>query len=782
MSTPELDQDLDLSDPPSVVPALLLPATLLARDALSRLLASQADVLAVRRIEGLTVYWYSFPMTWALDRVRQGDPQATLKRVLDLHEFLSAPVRSADAGALQPALDRDAVVLDGNRFVGVQLASVPPRLEARPDQFAKSQQPSPQREGDRFTQHQNALPTWADVPSQAVGGPFTQHQNALPNEMALPDIANAELPSAGAEGVPEAIAAAVLPSTQPASQQHAERPFSAHPRLEAPDIVQSREVFNVIVGLAEQEQAGVFGGPVVVDLPKSVQTFELGVLLIVEGFEAESGQVLQSTLQVDRARPGNATESFRLVAPSLAADEATRLSSLRVLYLFDGQVCGMAQRRIAVAASQPPAQGPDAGLRPAQGHGQIWTQDAPQASAVRVQPTPAGLPPVDLTVIIDQPDGDPSQGHFVWRFISPHTNDLPRHCVSTDLGAGGAELGGKVITEVHQATLLDMAELMVTGLGRTIRDAAPPELWQTLRTVHVTLQAAGERRALNVLLLTAEPHVPWELALLEDADKLIADAPPLLGCQVNLGRWPLGGSELPPSSRIEVKHMAAVVGDYAARSGWRKLQQAMEEGTQIVQRYQAVRLAADAPQIKKLLTARLGDVDPGHGAEAVHFACHGEALQQHALDAAVILGDGMRLSPLVFANAPLGKRSSPFLFMNACQVGKAGELLASFSGFAGEAIKGGFRGFLAPLWSVEDQLARDIALGFYEQVFGDDTRAPRPVAEVLREMRARFADTEPNSLTRLAYVFYGHPGLTLSRNPAPTVTRPSALFTPEPQP
>jgi hypothetical protein len=121
MSTPELDQDLDLSDPPSVVPALLLPATLLARDALLRLLVSQADVLAVRRIEGLTVYWYSFPMAWALNRVRQGDPQATLKRVLDLHEFLSAPVRSADAGALQPALDRDAVVLDGNRFVGLKL-------------------------------------------------------------------------------------------------------------------------------------------------------------------------------------------------------------------------------------------------------------------------------------------------------------------------------------------------------------------------------------------------------------------------------------------------------------------------------------------------------------------------------------------------------------------------------------------------------------------------------------------------------------------------------------
>lgn len=110
MSTPEqvldLDQDPDLSDAPRVWPALLLPATLLAQEALPRMLASQVDILAVRRVEGLTVYWYSFPMDWARERVRQADPQATLKQVLELREFLAAPVRSADAQALQTALDR----------------------------------------------------------------------------------------------------------------------------------------------------------------------------------------------------------------------------------------------------------------------------------------------------------------------------------------------------------------------------------------------------------------------------------------------------------------------------------------------------------------------------------------------------------------------------------------------------------------------------------------------------------------------------------------------------
>lgn len=751
-ATQGLEADLDLSTTLRVAPALLLPAHLSAQDALPRLLASEAAFLAVRRVEGLTVYWYSFDMAWARERVQQAPPQASLKRALDLHEFLSAPARTSDAKDLMQPLDRDAVVLDGDRFIGVQTASsVPlPDLEAmrqasqaRLDELVLEVKAQRHRM-DEIASRDRMSERRVNARREVFSGRHARVQ---------PEASGAEPP------------ASALPV-------HEAQPFMAHPRFDAPEIVQPRQAFTVTVGLAEQAQAGVIGGPVVLDLPASVQTFELGVQLIVDGFEAQPGQGLQATLQVNRASPGEATVQFQLVAPGLASDEPTRLSSLRVLYLFEGQVCGMALRRIAVVAGRPQAPEPER----VQGHGQLWTQAAPQASAVRVQP---GLPPVDLTVVIDQPDGDPSQGRHVWRFTSPHTTDLPHQPVPSDLGTGSEEFGGKVITEVQQATLLDMAELMVTGLGRTIHDAAPPELWQALHTVRRAMQAAGQARPLNVLLLTAEPHVPWELALLDDADKLIADAPPLLGCQVNLGRWPLGHSELPPRAHIEVQHMAAVVGDYAARSGWRKLQQAMEEGSQLVQRYQALQLAADAPQIKKLLTARLGEVEPGHGTEAVHFACHGEALQHHALDAAVILGDGMRLSPLVFANAPLGKRSSPFLFMNACQVGKAGELLASFSGFAGEAIKGGFRGFLAPLWSVEDQLARDIALGFYEQVFGDGTRAPRPVAEVLREMRARFADTEPNSLTRLAYVFYGHPGLTLSRISAPTVTTSS---TQEPQP
>ncbi len=165
-----------------------------------------------------------------------------------------------------------------------------------------------------------------------------------------------------------------------------------------------------------------------------------------------------------------------------------------------------------------------------------------------------------------------------------------------------------------------------------------------------------------------------------------------------------------------------------------------------------------------MLYARIPDGGGAHGAEAVHFACHGEAIGAHPLDAAVILEDGQHLDPDYLTDSPLGAQFRPFLFLNACQVGKAGELLGSFSGFAGESLKGGFRAFLAPLWSVDDRIAHDIAIEFYNRAFGEPGTAPEPVAAVLRDLRSRFnPDQEKNSATRLAYVFYGHPGLTLHR-------------------
>ncbi|HRD94395.1 MAG TPA: CHAT domain-containing protein [Accumulibacter sp.] len=299
---------------------------------------------------------------------------------------------------------------------------------------------------------------------------------------------------------------------------------------------------------------------------------------------------------------------------------------------------------------------------------------------------------------------------------------------------------------------------------RPVKRLSPPA-----RRFHLIQAGPGRRagsaatpgRKPGVLLLTAEAHIPWELARMPGP--LDAAAPLYLGCQVDTGHWPLndsGNPALHPSARVAVHHMAVVVGDYAARSGWRKLENAELEGAATSTRYHVIRLAA-APKIKQLLNTRLTVGDACGGAEAVHIVCHGEAIQGHPLNAAVILDEGQHLDPEYLTDSHLGAQYHPFLFLNASQVGKAGELLGSFSGFADESLKGGFSGFLAALWSVDDVIAHDIAVEFYERVFGASGKLREAVAALLR---GRFdPDREKNSSTRLAYVFYGHPGLALNR-------------------
>ncbi len=121
----------------------------------------------------------------------------------------------------------------------------------------------------------------------------------------------------------------------------------------------------------------------------------------------------------------------------------------------------------------------------------------------------------------------------------------------------------------------------------------------------------------------------------------------------------------------------------------------------------------------------------------------------------LILVDGSALDPLAVRGIPL--RGHPFVFLNACQVGRGSQLLGDHAGLAAAFLFAGASGVIAPLWSIDDRLARDIAIRFYERAM----RGEAP-AEIMRTERAAFRDTpETTSSTYMAYQFFGHPGLRL---------------------
>ncbi|HVE18909.1 MAG TPA: hypothetical protein VNB52_07480, partial [Ilumatobacteraceae bacterium] len=64
---------------------------------------------------------------------------------------------------------------------------------------------------------------------------------------------------------------------------------------------------------------------------------------------------------------------------------------------------------------------------------------------------------------------------------------------------------------------------------------------------------------------------------------------------------------------------------------------------------------------------------------------------------------------------------------------------------------------VAPLWSIDDGVASDLAERFYARAFAGDS-----VAEIVRAERAAFGTGDnPNSSTLVAFQFFGHPAMRL---------------------
>lgn len=742
--------------------AVVLDAGSTTDGARTRLEAHAPDAYVVIRSRiGLVLTFHTFrsgDLIGRLDGMRAGGA-TPLRDALALDAHGAAPVIQVADLDRSAARDFAGVVLDGVAVVGVSEPRARRRMSAPPDRAT----PEP-------------VPLAATPP---VGGPPEPPPSAAPPRMRggggklmvqrRPEAGparrmrgfgggsggmTADLPAAPDAGPPEASAESVPLAPGTAPTPAAPVRFDAHARLDlAKEVVSPGERFELGIGLAREAQAGVMGGGISAELPADTQSFDLDVRLVADGFESPGGWHFR--LNVPTAEPERARLVITLIAPH---DEVTRLSLLEVHFSHRGVPCGVAFRRIAV---QPAGHGNATTAALPASRTASWTSAANPAPvtkpALRIDPDD---PPPDLTITISKPDGNDATGRFYWSFASPHAVALPPAPVPIDLGDDARTFAGRMIQLVTRAEGTALIDQALNGLGRQVRDKAPDLLEDVLRDVWRAVEPEG--RVPTVLLHSAEPHVPWELARLDDPPD--PSLPPFLGAQFAVGRWILGprGVRVPPAREVEVRAMAVVAGDYRSSLNLRPLPKAVAEGAELQRRWGAVRLAATVDDMNSLLEASLEkDGARVGGADAIHFACHGEVDARNPRDAMIFLDDDWPLEPSLFLDAPVARSHEPFLFLNACQVGQAGELLGDYAGFAGCCLRAGFRGFVAPLWSVSDDIAHEIALAFYDRAFA---RRPAPVAEILRELRGRYplGERVPPS-TWLAYVFYGNPSFVLRR-------------------
>jgi hypothetical protein len=534
---------------------------------------------------------------------------------------------------------------------------------------------------------------------------------------------------------------------------------SGWPAIDAPKIVRAAVPFEVAVGLAAERVAGVAGERMDLPVPAGASQLQLTVELTTAGLDTLNGW--SQPLDIDVANPTQARAIFRLVAQPPDGPEGIGLSSIEARFLLGGVVCGTASCPLVTYRA-------DATAPAARSLGMSWTDRPPTSTAI-IPSDPALAP--DLTIEILHPDAAAIRGVYVCRLSTPHRVLIDTNPHPIDLVDDAKTFARTIVDQVRLYAGDNLTNNLIDAVGDLVATKLPPAVFDAIATVadHV------KPRVPAVLLVSAEPYVPWELAAMPALDP---SRPACLGAQVALGRWwregtnaggPSGRIKRPaanPPERIEVGAMAVMVGKYKADAGLRALPEAEREATELVSSWQAIAMTANSAALIELLNARVvSGFDEVGAIDAMHFAGHGDFDATRPDGAMMFLSDGRPLSSLLFRSARYGETHKPLAFFNACMIGIGGELLGDAGGFPGNCLRGGFGGVLGALWEVDDALAREIGLEFWRRAMPAPGGKGEPIGEIWRDLRARYRGTDgtPSHATYLSYVFYGHPRLTLGR-------------------
>jgi hypothetical protein len=498
------------------------------------------------------------------------------------------------------------------------------------------------------------------------------------------------------------------PVVPPAAEPPVSR--TAYPRLDAPDHVAPAGTFILKVGLAEAPDRRVVSpGPFQVP----TGSFTLTATLVLDGFTLLGGAKPTISVEVTDESP------YPYAVLEVQADDDPALSSARtILAIFqaDGQPLGVASRSVLVQPEQV------AVAQTEEPEDVDWVFDA-------ASPRP------DLEIYVVR-GNDTAARSLLWHVRSKHHN-VPQTTeparVVLDENVAGTVKEFRTGIELRRDSM-DLGHYL-RGMGELISDVVHPAVWRALEAA--AREVGGPP---TVLLATWDAQIPWELA---QVPSKWAEGEAYLGVQAIVGRWPYlerTRSAAPPAT-LRTRRMAVVSGVYPESI---RLPEAEAEGAALRARY-------GAADITPTLEGVLGLLGGADSAEIVHIALHGK-FDANGTQNGILMIDGTQyLDPVSIAGVP----NSPvrLAFLNACQVGQGREMFGVYAGMAAALIRIGVTGVVAPLWKVDDTVAREIAEAFYPAVFAEHSPAAF--------LRAQRSEKDSGS-TRLAYVFFGHPLLRVN--------------------
>jgi len=481
------------------------------------------------------------------------------------------------------------------------------------------------------------------------------------------------------------------------------------------------ETIDVTVSLGSKAARHTSGEVV---LPAELPDFTLDVLLLVgaerrfDTLEYESGKGTVKPAKFEGVEIPDLEE--------VRAGERNRLL-IRANFFFANKWCGEGIRNLEVrqsrdvdrvSAVEPPAEPP--------WRGKLFVKDAEAA---------------DLTVVVLK---DLSvQDRYVWSFMSPHDlkEGIAKEHHFSSLGGTPLHFLQARIRTVSESPEALRARRMKGLFGQQVYDAAA----RAFREVYWDLFRRDQSPLKTIQFITDEPFVPWELMRPRDGD----DTLDFLGIQHAVGRWVLTES-CRMEQELDVEHIAVFASDYKG-TGQNPLPGALEEREHLVGRWGAQ--ASDVEVDPILEFFRNG------GPQVAHFACHGEVDTADPDLSKLLTVPSGELIPADLDGldeSHIGD-CKPLVFLNACELGGAGNVLSVVGGWPKSFTRAGAAAFIGTLWAVNDEEAHEIGKEFYDRAFDD---AAPTVGEVMQAIRAQW---ETRGLTRLAYVLYGDPRLRLRR-------------------
>jgi hypothetical protein len=362
---------------------------------------------------------------------------------------------------------------------------------------------------------------------------------------------------------------------------------------------------------------------------------------------------------------------------------------------------------------------------------QRTTAPPPGTGTVVVEPR-AQQP--DLTVHISKVDKD-RPTRLRWLIVTERFDGLPpRLEEDIELDHDPAAQASALFKEF---AVLERGKHMhsIDGFGSRLWAMTP----EVFRKVYWVLWERHQR-PLIIQFISDEPHIPWELMRPVRSDE--SEIHPPLALKHAVARW-IKRWDGYMRNRLPAGRLCTIAPKYASVS--RALKRAQVESDKLVATFSARREDGTREAVLKLLER----TPPTEPFAILHFAGHGTFAPEAATHSSIKLEDGeLTAAEVERPEVSLGRSCHTLVFFNACEVGAAGAVFGEVGGWADAFLGRQFGGFIAPLWSVDDEDASIVAVELLERIL----MKGEPIGAALRAVRDAHGATSP---TFYSYLYYG---------------------------